>query len=451
MFTTSGRSERETMNLTTCSDSVLKAIRWLEQFSKDKRAKELRLETFYVLKKLGSYLTQDFIGEISRSDFWDEDFIGETVTDDIHRLWFLKELGLKDNPNFLKALDELLKEQTVEGYIHSNEREHSGPLRVLVATKPDTQSLTSALNYWLRNWKTYSNDWSGALAVGILALTELDCERYEDSIREQIDILKKAQHDDGKWGFPSETKDELSYLDIEDTVYALWAISRVDGIEDTVAQNGLRWLKTKQQENGSWENRESSTSLALIGLLVMGEGPKIPSELVDSKILRLQQDIERYSPLFCHTSPLYQKDLHVKSLYDKISIMLHEAKNEIRIASPFIDIFYEELINLKRENQNLRIKIITRPKKEVEGTRERIAKNVIDLLNIASEGNVVQSELVHARMVIIDDQEVLVSSADLTRDQLFDEFNAGIWTSEKGTVREAIDFFENLFQLEKEA
>jgi len=437
------------MDLITCSDAVLKGIGWLEPFAKGRNARQLSLETIYVLKKLGSNLAQDFVHEISSSDFWDEDTVSELITDDSHKLWFLKELGLKDNPNFLAALDELLKKQTIEGCIDSNELSHSGPLRVLVATKPNMESLARALNYWLRNWKAYSNDyWSDTLAVGVLALTELDYERYKDNIREQIDSLKNVQHQDGTWGHLGKSE-KPSCFNIEPTVYALWAISRVDGIEDPVAQNGLRWLKNEQQENGSWGDHYFYTSLALIGLLAMGEGPKIPSELVDNKILRLQQDIERYSPLFCNTSPLYEEGLHVKSLHDKISIMLHKARNEIRIASPFIDIFYEEIINLKRENQNLCIKIITRPKREAEGTRERIAKNVIDLLNIASEGNVVQSELVHARMVIIDDQEVIVSSADLTRDQLFDEFNAGIWTSEKRTVKQAIDFFENLFQLEK--
>lgn len=82
--------------------------------------------------------------------------------------------------------------------------------------------------------------------------------------------------------------------------------------------------------------------------------------------------------------------------------------------------------------------------------RERIAKNVVDLLNIAVKGNVVQSNVIHSRIVIIDDAEVLVSSADLTRDQLFDEFNAGVWTADKETVKKAIEFFENLFRLENE-
>jgi hypothetical protein len=46
--------------------------------------------------------------------------------------------------------------------------------------------------------------------------------------------------------------------------------------------------------------------------------------------------------------------------------------------------------------------------------------------------------------------EVLISSADLTRDQLMDEFNAGIWTINKEVIRKAIEFFDNIFEIEKE-
>jgi phosphatidylserine/phosphatidylglycerophosphate/cardiolipin synthase-like enzyme len=365
-------------------------------------------------------------------------------------LWFLNEIGLKDNAHFQAAVEQLLKMQTVEGYIHSNQHQHSGPLRSLVATRPNTESLANALNYWLRNWRDYSDDYrSDGLAVGILALTELDYERYKGTIREQVDFLKGIQNEDGTWGRHTDESGKADWFNIMPTSYAIWAISRAEGIEDAAARNGLRWLKSLQLENGSWENREDFTSMALIGLLAMGEGPKVPFELVENENMRLRQNIERQAPIFCHTSPLYKQSLHVKSINDTILTMLRKAVNEIRIASPFFDIFYEEIINLKRENQSIHIKIITRPKKEAEGTRERIAKNVIDLLNTVSEGNVVQSELVHARMVIIDDQEALISSADLTRDQLFDEFNAGIWTSDRRTVIEAINFFENLFQLEK--
>ena len=43
---------------------------------------------------------------------------------------------------------------------------------------------------------------------------------------------------------------------------------------------------------------------------------------------------------------------------------------------------------------------------------------------MTTKGNVVQTDLIHSRIMIIDDSEALISSADLTREQLVDEFNA---------------------------
>ena len=133
-------------------------------------------------------------------------------------------------------------------------------------------------------------------------------------------------------------------------------------------------------KNGSWKDGLRFTATALIALLSMGEGPKIPQELVDHRFMRLEQSLKRQKPVFLHTSPLYHGSLHVKEIYSRIVDMLPNAKKEIRIASPFIDTLYEEIINLSQENPDLTVKIITKPKKDVKGTRERIAKGAIDLL-----------------------------------------------------------------------
>lgn len=401
------------------------------------------VEAFYVLKKLDSKLVDEFVSVAEDNAFWED--AHDHIFDCPHTLWFLKNVGLGDNPYFHAELDNLIRQQSIEGFIHSNAFHHSGPLRVLVATKPESEVLNNAVNYWLKNWKDLSFQ-PGTIAVGVLALTELDIEEYSNAIRKEIDYLKSFQNENGSWG-TFLRKPYSKQGDIIGTSFALWAISRVDGIEDSAAQNGLEWLTGKQQENGSWGN---NTGIALLGLLAMGEGPKLALELMNNKFIKLKQGLRRQKPIFIHTSPLFQGSLHVREIYDKVSYMLHKAQKEIRIASPFVDMLYEELINLKQANPNLIVKIITRPKKEVEGMRDRIARNVIDLLDIATKGNVVQSTLIHSRIVIIDNKEVLVSSADLTRDQLFDEFNAGIWTSDKDAVKKAIIFFENLFRLEKE-
>jgi hypothetical protein len=52
-------------------------------------------------------------------------------------------------------------------------------------------------------------------------------------------------------------------------------------------------------------------------------------------------------------------------------------------------------------------------------------------------------------MIIVDDKEALISSADLTRDQLIDEFNAGIWVRDKETVKRATEFFDNIWEESK--
>lgn len=399
------------------------------------------VEAVYVLKKVNSIVADEFVSAAGDNAFWEDENNSEWFWEDPHKLWFFREVGLGDNPYFLKEVENRVKEQSVEGYFQSNELEHIGTLRVLVMAKPQSKALSTAVDYWLRNWKSLSRDEPDTVAVGVLALTELDHEKYSNFVREEIDYLKSLQNDDGSW---------KHIHGIRETGYALWAISRVDGIGDSSAQKGLMWLKKRQQENGSWENDSYSTKYALLGLLAMGEGPKVPIELVDYEFMKLNQGFKKQEPVFIHTSPLFQNSLHVRQIYEKIYNMVHKAQREIRITSPFIDMLYEEIINLKQKNPNLTIKVITRPKKEIEGTRGRIARNVVDLLNIATRGNVVQSSLIHSRVVIIDNEEVLVSSADLTRDQLFDEFNAGIWTSNKEIVEKAISFFENLFQLEKQ-
>ena len=54
-------------------------------------------------------------------------------------------------------------------------------------------------------------------------------------------------------------------------------------------------------------------------------------------------------------------------------------------------------------------------------------------------------ELLHARLYIVDN-EVLISSADITPEQLEKEFNVGIWTKDEETVEKATKFFENIWK-----
>lgn len=402
-------------------------------------------DTFYILKKMNGKTAEEFMLAADNVAFWED--AEEFLLQDPHILWFLKEIGLENNNFFLKETKSIAQGQSVQGFINSNRFNHAGPLRVFVATAPESDTTLKALDYWLKNWKETVTG-AGTIAIGILALAELDSERYSDAIKEEVDYLKRLQNDDGSWGLVI-LQPYSKQGSIENTSLAIWAISEINSNIDDAVMKGLKWLAEKQERDGSWGDDSSLTVYALLALLAAGEGPKISAEFADCQKLRRDQSMRRQRAQFVHTSPLYQGSLHVKEIHSKVLKMLRNAKKEIRIASPFIDMLYEEIIDLKQENPNLSVKIITRPKKEAEGLREKIAKNVIDILSIASKGNVVQSDLIHARIIIVDDEEVLVSSADLTRDQLFDEFNAGISTRDKEAVKKAIDFFENVFAMEK--
>jgi cardiolipin synthase len=125
--------------------------------------------------------------------------------------------------------------------------------------------------------------------------------------------------------------------------------------------------------------------------------------------------------------------------------MLQRAEEEVLISSLYVDMMYEELINMA--NRGLSIRIIMRPGRDAKGLRERINKNVVELLTIATRGNTRTNAICHTRMIVVDSREILISTADLTRDQLYDEFNAGVWTEHPGTVQAAVEFFENMWSM----
>jgi phosphatidylserine/phosphatidylglycerophosphate/cardiolipin synthase-like enzyme len=75
-----------------------------------------------------------------------------------------------------------------------------------------------------------------------------------------------------------------------------------------------------------------------------------------------------------------------------------------------------------------------------------MAKAVMNELIRRTQDEVRGDNLVHSRMLISDDRELLISSADLTRDQLYDEFNAGIYTRDPEVISQAIEFFDEMWK-----
>lgn len=277
-----------------------------------------------------------------------------------------------------------------------------------------------------------------------MALTELDYDKYRRIINEGIRFLRESQNEDGSWG---------DYHIIRDTHYALKAICRINGISNKCLINGLNYIIRSQDQSGSWKYflEEFGPGLdescfALLTLIQTAPPSSISYEEFKFKDILYKQQKAAYKPYFVHTSPIYGKNRPVREIYEKIKQGLRSAKENIRIISPYIDMYYEDIINIKSQNPEIDIRMITRPRKDIKGTRERIAKNVLDLLNITISGNLRTQELIHSRLMIIDDKEALISSADLTRESLIDEFNAGIYTRDEETIKRCVDYFDNIWK-----
>jgi hypothetical protein len=289
-------------------------------------------------------------------------------------------------------------------------------------------------------------------SIGVLALSELDVNGYEKEINDLINLIKNFQNENGSF---------KSRLEFRDTSYAIQAISKIMGKSDDSVKKAVKWIKDQQNNDGSWgyktfndKNEEifvpnlDLTAYALLGLISVGEGIKISAYLIETELDNLIFNYEKTRPKFIHTSPIYKGkgNLPIKDIRNKIHEMLHSAEKEIRICSLYIDMLYEELIGIKTEKENIDIKIVTRPAKDIEGMRKRIAQNVLDILDIYTKGNLRKVDLIHSRMIIIDDKELLVSSADMTYVGLIDEFNAGIWTKDHDAIIKAIEFFDNIWK-----
>ena len=199
--------------------------------------------------------------------------------------------------------------------------------------EPDSDYTEKAVHCLIDNLKEWDGD---EIAIGVLALTELDYEQYQYEINNGIDILFNYKKEDGGFG------------SISSTSWTIQAISRIKGSHDSSVQDAVNWLKQQQNDDGSW-GRPGITADAVLALISAGKGPKISSAEVEWKEMLINQKIERTKPHFVHTSPIFDQRMHVKDIYLKIRDMLNSAETEIKILSPFVDVMYEDIVDLAKK------------------------------------------------------------------------------------------------------
>ena len=133
-----------------------------------------------------------------------------------------------------------------------------------------------------------------------------------------------------------------------------------------------------------------------------------------------------------------------ESLKTEIERMVDESKQSLKIISPYVDM---TLLNslIERQNHGVNVQIILRKDKEVKG----LAKDGLNQIRRNFPRNYRLHEEVHSRVIIRDDTNVLISSADLTQKSLQGQLNLGILISDPKIVDKVVDFFNKVWQESK--
>lgn len=132
---------------------------------------------------------------------------------------------------------------------------------------------------------------------------------------------------------------------------------------------------------------------------------------------------------------------HDRTLYEEVKKMISNSKNSLKIITPYIDMLVMAELLTKKE-QNVDVKIITRDDKDLNGKEKRTTYRYLKE-NFSKSHKT--DELIHSRIIIRDNEEVLVSSADLTQDSLLSQYNAGIKVADNKIVKGLLEYFEKIW------
>lgn len=429
-----------------CSQEVRKGVKWLETFltkimsdykeNNEEHDLAAYAESFYCLYLVDSPLVGEFIEASNNERFWASNFLWE----DHHILYYLAKLGLNKNEFFRVAIQEYIKDQqTVKGYIYSNGSDHTGPMRSLVLAEPESEATELAVKYFIKNHADFEND-PKDLSIGILALCEYDFYKYSEIIKELVEILKKE--------FSEEGYIKTGTIMIPYTGFAIQTLSHVFDNDEVTMRKGLNWMKRTQNQDGSWGIgglKNMQTSAALLCLISAGEGLKISKEEWKKKESSYIQKLKLAKSEIVVTSPLTNEF----GFKGRINGMIAKANNRLWICSRFITEFYPDIIKLKKEKPEIDVRIVAIPKKEAyqayTGEGKKFVEPAFDSLQRFLGKNFKTTPLLHARCIITDDT-VLISSTDLTNEQMEKEFNLGMLSRDPEVVEKSIEIFETFWK-----
>lgn len=119
--------------------------------------------------------------------------------------------------------------------------------------------------------------------------------------------------------------------------------------------------------------------------------------------------------------------------------MIESAKDRIYISSPWIygvDQFFSVLSDTNEKR--IIVKILVRPPEEGKESEHKMTVRRLNQRGFHVEAY----EKLHAKMIVVDDKEVYIGSANMIPSSVHENPEVGICTTEKGVVSEAMLYFE---------
>ena len=135
--------------------------------------------------------------------------------------------------------------------------------------------------------------------------------------------------------------------------------------------------------------------------------------------------------------------LHVRSIQEKVKDVLGRAGDVQEIlATGWVDqMVVPDLLNLAQKGISIRLILPA-------GETKQPSRDVRDALKQLSGGriDIRKNDMLHGRVLISGDREAIIASSDLKTDSLVQNREAGIYTTDPVVVRQAIDFFNKVWE-----
>ncbi|WP_280585070.1 phospholipase D-like domain-containing protein [Halorubrum sp. Boch-26] len=347
------------------------------------------------------------------------------------------------NKKELRPFTEIMENnQTVNGNFHLSDVDLS-PLWILSILKPESAVVQNAVSHFVSNDRDEKFNFGSTftnVAVGILGLCEFDIYTYNEEIDRMAEEMLNALQTN-----TDAARDAISFDNYSATWPIFEALSKAPQNFDSEIEKLLPDLGVVSGDPDFGEMRPKKIADQVLSLIAIGEGPKESVFKSNWKSEKQAQRHENIRPKFIQTVPISPSAEYAAEIQDSAESLITSANSILRVDSLYIDMLFDQIIDRIVTNPDLEVRVLTRGR-NVKGNRQGIKKDVLNDLIEATEGNVKEHHRLHSRLVIADDHKLIVSSADLTRDQLRDEFNAGILTQDPETINDAIEFFDRIWE-----